>query len=478
MTMTKAEYTYPAFFDGHLHFLGTGILASVVNLEKAKSREEISLRLKTAANKPEIIGRGWNQLDFEDGSLPDRTDLDKVASDRVVIAYRVCGHMAVVNGFTLEKIRDLTGGKQYPGGKIDYQNAILTENALGLLRSIMKVPDRETIKEYFIAANRMLLKSGVSTVMSDDFQTLPVPYPLLIDILNELYSTGELQVKIIEQVQLRTEAALEEYIANGYVHKDFGKWKLGPLKLLTDGSLGARTAKLRKPYQDKPDTSGILTYTDAELKGILDLANANNLDCHIHAIGDGAMKQVLDIMERSLGYTKRKDHRHAVIHAQLATRADIARMKQLGISAIVQPIFLETDIGMVAERIGDRSKEAYLFKTMHDAGLVVGFSTDSPVETYEPVKNLYAALARKSTRYPGAGIYLPEERFSISEALACYTKSNWYLAREENIDHSDRIVLDTDLFHALPEVIREAKILRTVINDRTVYESICEKEEC
>ncbi|MBN2696991.1 MAG: amidohydrolase [Bacilli bacterium] len=467
-------FKYPAFFDGHLHFLGIGIQASIVNLDNSSSVAEVISRLKTSTSTSEIIGRGWNQMDFDKAEMPLRIDLDKVSTAIPVIAYRVCGHVAVVNSHVCQRLEKLVGNAEIFGGSIDYESGLLTENALRFLRKITEVPSRQKIESYLETANKLLLECGLTKVMSDDFQTLPVPYTEIIDIINDMYSNNRLQIRIIEQVHLPSLELLKDFIARGYSNKDFGPWKLGPLKLLADGSLGARTARLLEPYEDAPNETGILTFSDQALKEIFDLANANELDCHVHAIGDGAIKQILDVMEASLIESARKDHRHAIIHAQLARSEDIQRMRALQIGAIVQPIFLETDIGMVDDRIGKRKEDAYRFKTMHDNNVVVGFSTDSPVESYDPLKNLYAAVSRSSNKYPQFSPYLPTEGFSVDTALICYKQNNEYLAREEA--SSDWVLLDTDIKEVDPKSILKAKVLATAIKDKVVFERTNVKE--
>jgi hypothetical protein len=289
--------------------------------------------------------------------------------------------------------------------------------------------------------------------------------------MEELYRAGELHIKLIEQVNLPTRECLTNFLSEGYSKRDYGKWRLGPLKLLADGSLGGRTAALRDDYLDMPGHRGILNYHDDELGEIFDLANQANLDCHVHAIGDRAIEQVLSVMEMSLARTNRHQHRHAIIHAQLADHLQIAKMKTLGFSAIVQPIFLESDIAMVTSRIGTRKTESYLFHTMHQQGLCVGFGTDSPVESVDPFANIYAAMTRRSRKDAHLGEFLPGEAFSFSEAMRCYGPNNFYLVYDENKSNDDYLVLDRDPRFLPAEEMCHVKVLRTTIDGKVVYES-------
>ncbi len=461
-------FLYPAFIDSHLHFLGLGQAAFTLDLKAVSSIEELSGLLNQHKTDDFIIGRGWNQENFKAGVTLSKTDLNRITTQIPIILYRVCGHVAVVNDKVLAMIKS---AEPIPGGTIDFETGILTENALERLQEIKPVPSREEIKKYLLKANEILLSQGITKVLSDDFIVFPVAYETIIEIINELYAADLLQVKIIEQVHLKKIEMLRDFIAKGYVNRDFGKWRLGPLKLLADGSLGARTAALRSPYHDDPGNHGIKTFSDSEMLELFNLANTSNMDCHIHAIGDGAIDQVLDLMERSLQQTQRSGHRHAIIHAQVADRRQIERMAKLQISAIVQPIFLESDIAMVDSRLGDRRNEAYLFRTMMQKRVNVGFSTDCPVESSSPFSNIHAAMTKTSVQHSGAGVYLPKEAFTLEECLRCYHENNKFLIYEEGKVDTDHIVLDRSIRHSSPAEILKARVLNTIIDGQVVFDA-------
>lgn len=261
---------------------------------------------------------------------------------------------------------------------------------------------------------------------------MPVPYELVLDALTEVYEEGKMQVKIIEQINLPSKNLLEDFIKKEYHKIKLPLLKMGPLKLLADGSLGGRTAALIKPYSDDPLNYGVKTFRDQTLFKLIHLADQNDMDVHIHTIGDGSVTQVLDAIEASLQITKRMNHRHALIHAQLANHSQIKRMKQLNVSAIVQPIFLNSDIPIIESRLGkERMKETYLFKTMYNEGIKVGFSTDAPVEDVNPYDNIKVAMTRKSIKFNEFPAFLEEESFTYDECLKCYIDNNLWLLREE-----------------------------------------------
>jgi predicted amidohydrolase YtcJ len=281
----------------------------------------------------------------------------------------------------------------------------------------------------FIIGNNILIANDITSCASDDFSTLPVPYELIIECLEELYNDGLMQVKLYEQVNLPSKELLLDFINKGYHKKQFNGFRMGPLKLLADGSLGGRTAYLKEDYTDDPGNRGIKVFKDEELEELIYIADSNGIDVAIHAIGDGMIDIVLDAIEKSTKRTKRVNHRHSIIHAQLANYEQIKRMKKLGVSVIVQPIFLNSDIAIVEERLGfERSKQTYLFHTMYKEGIRVGFSTDAPVESVSPKDNIYSAMTRKSLKNPELGEFLPSEKFTYEECIECYTTNNYWLS--------------------------------------------------
>jgi len=360
---------------------------------------------------------------------------------------------------------------QVEGGTFDCKTGIFTENALNLIYNSFPKPTKQEIKQYFIKANEILLSNGITSIGSDDFTTLNVDYELIIECLEELYNDNLIQVRLYEQVNLPSKELLLDYINKGYVNKEYKGFKLGPLKLLADGSLGGRTAYLNEPYSDDPLNYGIKVFSQEELNEMVYIADSNNMDVAIHAIGDSMIDMVIDAIYNSISKTNRTHHRHSIIHAQLATKSQIKRMKDLNITAQVQPIFLNSDISIVKDRLGERSKESYLFKTMYKEGVHISFGTDCPVETVNPFHNLYSAITRKSIKNPDLEVFLKEENFTMKEALKCYTENPYYLSYDEHNykEFNDYVILDTDIHNCTNEELLNTKVLETYINGKLVY---------
>lgn len=458
----------PGFIDSHLHVLGIGYFSYNVDLSEVDSIEELKRKLEPHKNETIIIGRGWNQERFREKRMLTKQDLNDVSQTVPIVLSRVCGHVLTVNDCMLK----LAGIDQYTpqveGGSFSFHNGVFTENAIGLIHDNLPKPTIADIRRYLITADKILLSQGITSVASDDFCIFPIPYETIMSTINDLYREDLLHVKITEQVNLGYRD-LQDFIAKGYVNKDFGKYRMGPLKILADGSLGGKTAYLSNPYENDSTNRGICTHTDEELFEKVHLADKNGMDVVIHAIGDAASEQAINALIHSLKITGRTNHHHALIHAQLTTKEQIKKMKQWNIGAIVQPIFLNSDIAIVKNRLGERAKETYLFKTMHTAGIPVGFSTDAPVEPVSPFLNIYSAITRKSLSRPDLGVFLEAEAFDFETALSCYTEVNKAYVYHDDSIANDYVIVDRS--YTDTDSLLKMRILETVIDGKIVYQA-------
>lgn len=458
-------YKMKSFNDSHLHFLGIGLnLLEYVDLSNAKSHREIKDILSKETHRKMIIARGWHENNFSDATPFTKEVLDTVSYRIPIIAIRTCGHVLISNSRMIDLAKENLD-HQVDGGTFDLNTGVFTENALELIYRHMELPSKERIKEYLIAANTYFLSHGVTSCGSDDFSTLPVPYERIIEAYKECYEEGLIQVKIHQQVNLPKKELLMDFIQKGYVGKKIGQMTFGPLKLLADGSLGGRTAYMREPYSDELSNKGIQVFSDSELFDLIYLSDSHQMDVAIHGIGDACIDQILDAIEKSISITKR-NHKHSIIHAQLANKHQIKRMKELGVSAQVQPIFLNSDIPIIKQRLGQRYLETYLFKTMMKEGILVTLSTDSPVEPLNPFLNLYCAITRKSIKHD-TEIFLENEKFTIEEALQLYTETPYILTNQPQ--PNDYIITNKDIFDVEDHELLDMIVLETYIDNKLVY---------
>lgn len=481
----------PGFNDSHMHLFGFGNSLQMLNLSGTKSIEDIVIKAENFIKEKDIKegkwvkGRGWNHDYFiGDNRFPNRYDLDRISTRHPIVLTRACGHVCVVNSKALELAGIKRDSEQVEGGHFDRDEAgeplgIFRENALNLIYNIIPKPDINEIKAIIKEAASYANSKGLTSVQTDDLEQLPgESYKTMIKAYKELHESGELTLRIYEQCLLSRLTVLEDFIEQGF-YTGYGDecFKLGPLKLLSDGSLGARTAALCEPYADDTSNKGITTYTQEELDRLVETAHNAGMQLAIHCIGDRAMYMAFDSIEKALRNNYREDHRHSIVHCQITDELLLEKFNELQVIAHIQPIFLHYDLHIVEDRIGrEKAAKTYAFKTMINSGVHIGLGTDCPVEALDTMPNIYCAVTRKDLNgYPQGG-FNPQERLTVEEAVYNYTMGGAYASFEDNIKGSitvgklaDMVVLSEDIFEIQPEKILEVEVDMTFLGGRLVF---------
>ena len=449
----------PGFNDAHMHFAGYALQARGVSLRGAWSAQEVVERLREGLARCQggwLIGRGWNQETFTDRRMVTREDLDEVSRDIPVVASRVCGHVMAANSRALS----MAG--------VDPADGLLREDEQDAIWRVVPRPDPEEKLKAMAEAQGKLYEKGITSVQSDDLTGQDDR--AFLTLLRDAGDTGRLKVRYAEQASAGEARALEAFFREG-LHEIRGKRMcVSCVKLFADGSLGARTAALHNAYADAPETKGITLYSQEALNELVRVAASHLLPVAVHAIGDAAMGQVLRAIE-----AEGRGLPHAVVHAQVTTAEQIALCGHLKVMILAQPIFLDADAPIVRQRVGDSLAEtSYRWRSMLGAGARVAFSTDCPVEPFDPFPNLYCAMTRQGLH--GGEPYLPEEAFTLEEALYAYTAAGAAASgerREKGILYpgmlADFIVLDSPLRDNEPASILEAGVAETYIGGERVY---------
>ena len=471
------RFVCPGFNDSHMHLLELGCVLLQAQLSPctdslAHVLAAVSEFARTHPQEPFILGRGWNHDDFTDERrYPTRDDLDAVCPDRPCLITRACGHVAVANSAALR----LAGIDGHPvfvdGGRVETDDAghptgVLCENAIGLVNALVPKPDRAGIRERIGRAIEFVRGYGITSVQTDDLSSLDVPFADILGAYQDLRREGRLTVRVYEQCYLPTMEALDAFLAAGY-HTGWGdEWlRLGPLKLISDGSLGSRTAYLRAPYADAPDTCGIATYTQEALDAIVLRAHCAGMQIAIHAIGDGATDRALHAFENAQQLCPRGDARHGIVHAQVLDHTQAARMQRLGMHAYVQSIFLDYDSQIVESRLGARAQEAYPAASLLRGGITMSNGSDCPVELPDVMAGIQCAVTRMSFSRPAQTPYLPGEALSLTDALRSFTSFGAYASFEEHTKGriapgylADFAVLGSDPFDTEPSRLHEIPV--------------------
>ena len=480
----------PGFCDSHMHLLSYGYSLEKVNLYNAKSMDDlIKLGQDFLKDHPGLTwlqGRGWNTDDWEDKRYPNRYDLDKITTEIPMFYTRSCAHIISVNSKALEVMGVTRDTPQVPGGSIEKDIngeplGIFAEAARDLIYNALPKLTVSDIKRLIVKGAKEVLSCGITTVHTDDFEAIAAgEYQKVLDAYHQLEQEGNLPVRIYEQCLLASVPLLKKFLNEGH-HTNEGSpmFRIGTLKLLVDGSLGGKTAFLRKPYKNDPSTKGIATFTQEELDKLVSMAQASGLMISPHNIGDGAMEMDLNAIENAQIQYPRADMRHALIHCQITDLDLLKRCRDLNVVMHVQPAFIDSDMHIVKDYVGEElEKSSYAWKTMMDMGLPVAFGSDAPVISFNVMEGIYCAVTRKDLKgFPESG-WLPDQKMSVYDAVYAYTMGGAYASYDEgkkgsirNGKYADFAVLDKDVFSVPEEEIKDIKVCMTVLDGKVVYEA-------
>lgn len=480
-------WALPGFNDSHLHLLDVGRGLASVDLFGASGPADIAARcaafVRAHAVPPgqAVYGNGWNQDLFAGPhALPTRADLDAAVPDHPLLLDRVCGHIMLCNTAALRAAGITSQTPDPPGGGIDRgpggePNGLLRDNAVALVRPLLPAETPAACAGRWRAALAHAAAHGLTSVQTCDVRSRD--WPTVLAALEELDAQDALPLRLTLQCAMDTPEDLQALWDAGYRPGAHGKrWKIGPLKLFLDGSLGARTAWLRGGYADAPGTHGLCCLPMAEALALARKADAAGMQVVAHAIGDGAMEEMLDIIE-TLNAPRGGANplRHGVVHCQVTAPGQWDRLAALGAGALVQPIFLDYDHTIVTARCGAAlAGTSYAFGDAVRRGLPVSYGTDAPVESLDPLRNLYAAVTRRPLS--GGAPWQPQQAVTRAQALFCYTQgSAWQEFAEAEKGRlapgllADFTVLDRDYFTVPEADIPRLRVQATVTGGQVVY---------
>ena len=487
----EGKFVCSGFNDSHMHLLGFG--KALQQAQLANHTQSLADMIACLSEFAEIsrksnwiLGRGWNQDYFSDADrMPNRYDLDQVSLERPVCIVRACGHCLVVNSKALE-LMEMTEEKAakmlVEGGKIGMENGILDgrfyDNAMDLVYEKIPAPSCAEIKDMILAACKELNSYGITSCQTDDYCAFQnVPWEEINEAYRELEETGELTVRVYEQSNFTSLEALRGFVeAGNMTGKGSDFFKIGPLKMLGDGALGARTAFLSRPYADDATTFGIPVFSKKQFEEMISYANAKNMQVAVHTIGDACLDWVLDAFEKALTEHPRQDHRHGIVHCQI-TRADqLERIRKLGLHVYAQTIFLDYDINIVEARVGkELAATSYRWKTLMKRGVTVSNGSDCPVELPDVMAGIQCAVTRKNLAGNIAAYHL-EEGFTLQEALDSYTSCGSRSSFEETLKGkicsgmlADFVVLDENPFTVEHNKLKDIGISATYLDGKKVF---------
>ena len=462
---------YPGFIDSHAHFYNLGFFNDQVNLKETKSFEEVLKRViefNNSNDKNFIIGRGWDQNDWDNKSFPTNKLLNEEFPDKAIVLRRIDGHAYLVNDFALnlagiDKSSNIEGGEFVKSnGKL---TGVLIDNAMRLIDDIIPDPTKEESVKALISAQEIAFENGLTTISEAGISREQ------IELIDSLQKTGVLKIKIYAMIENNLED-VDYYLEQGPYKTD--KLNVRSVKVYADGALGSRGASMIDEYSDRRGYFGIIRTPIDSINSLAFKLAGTKFQMNTHAIGDNANRIVLNAYRDAL--VNYRDPRWRIEHAQVINEKDID-LFNLKIIPSVQPTHATSDMYWLYDRIGEkRSNLAYAYKELLKRSGVIPFGTDFPVEDISPIMTFYSAVVRKDLNgYPDDGFQM-ENSISRGDALYAMTIHGAYSNFEEDEKGSievgksaDFIILDNDLIRS-PEIrIPSTNIVATFIDGELVF---------
>jgi len=468
----------PGLVDAHLHFESYSLGLARIDAETdtvAQLQERVAARAGELPEGTWIRGHGWNHNRWG-GEFPTRASLDQVAPRHPVYLTAKSGHAAWVNGCALE-LAGVTAGTADPTGGALVRDAsgapagVLLEAAAGLVSHLLPEPSLEEAVEAMRRGTAEAHRRGLTGVHDLDGVRALRAWQVLRE-------RGQLGLRVVKSIP----GSLAERAVDLGLRTGLGDaWlRLGGVKLFADGALGPRTAWMEAPYEDEPDNCGMPLGSRAELERAVLKAAGAGLACYVHAIGDRANREVLEILATARQQENGGPRlRHRIEHVQVLRPEDLGRLAELQVIASMQPIHATSDMEIADRHWGARAQSAYAFRALLERGTHLAFGSDAPVEPIDPLLGVHAAVTRRRCDgSPGPEGWQPQQRLTVEEAVRAYTVGAAYAGGGEDRVGAlrpgmlaDLTVLDRDLFAVPPMEIAETAVCATYVDGRCRYAS-------
>ena len=477
------RFVVPGMTDAHIHWkLLSEALSAIEMYDVPSKADAVAMVAQRLAELPAgswIEGYGWSQDVWSDKRFPTAADLDAIAPDHPVFLRARSLHAGWANSLALrlcdidENTPDPEGGAIARDSDGQPTGILLEPSAMNLVSKRIPALTIDQLADRMLMAQKLALSLGMTGIHDFDDQDC-------LSALQVLRERSELGLRVVKNVNKKY---LDSLLDMG-LRAGFGDdWiRIGGLKLFADGAIGPRTAYMIEPYDGEPDNYGIAVIDKEEMAELVSRASAAGLPSAIHAIGDRAVHDVLDVYEivrreEAARGEPRSTRRHRIEHVQLIHPDDVNRLSELNLIASMQPVHATSDYHMSDRYWGKRSGYAYNPRLQLDRGVVVAFGTDAPVEKAGPIAGIHAAVTRqRPDGSPGPDGWIPEARLSVDEALRGFTTGPAYAAgMEDRLGRlapgylADLVVLDRDLYAIPPSEILETQVLATMVGGKWQY---------
>jgi len=488
------QLAIPGFIEGHGHFTGIGEYRLGLDLREARTWDDIVAQVARAARNAKpgewIVGRGWHQSKWDHPPEPNvegfplHASLDKVSPNNPVMLTHASGHATFANAAAMaaagitSKTPNPAGGEILKDSRGD-PTGLMRERASGLIssaydkwQSSMTPAERDArLHKILDLATNECLSKGITT-----FEDAGSPMSL-VDTLRAMSARRELKLRLWVMLRGSNDALEPNLDRYRTIGEGDDRLTVHAVKRYMDGALGSRGAWLLAPYTDKPDSTGLNVEDPADIARAAELCITHGYQLCVHAIGDRANREVLDIYEKVFKeHPEKTGLRWRIEHAQHLNAADIPRFGQLGVIAAMQAIHCTSDAPYVLLRLGPRRAEegAYVWQKLMKSGAVVGNGTDAPVEDVSPIACYYAAVTRK---LKDGSVFYPDQRMSREEALKSYTWNNAYAGFEEQRigslapgKEADVTVLSRDILTVPDDQILSTDVVYTIVGGKIAFQ--------
>ncbi|MCX6251745.1 MAG: amidohydrolase family protein [Bacteroidetes bacterium] len=468
----NGKFIYPGFIDAHSHFRGYAIGLAEVDLRGCTSFDEVISRLEEFTKVIKagwLVGRGWDQNLWQEKVFPGNTKLNTIFHDRPVVLIRVDGHVVLANTIALQKA-GFDDKHSFKPLEVEIKNGqltgILSETAADHMRDSIPDPPDKVLAQLLNKAQENCFAAGLTTVTDAglDYKN--------INFLDSLQQNSELKIRLYAMLNPNAEN-VREFISKGPYKTDY--LDVRSIKMYADGSLGSRTALLKKPYSDDPGKTGVRVTTPESLKKVCSIALRQGYQVNTHAIGDSGVKMVLQVYSSLL--KGKNDRRWRIEHSQVVDPKDLNFYKQYSIIPSIQSTHATSDMRWAGDRLGNkRIRSAYAYKTLLQQNGWLPNGTDFPIEKIDPLLTFYAAVARKDlTGYPPDG-FQTENALTREDALRSITiwaaKGCFEEKEKGSIEpgkYADFVILDQDIMTIPIDEVPKVKVLSTYLNGEKVF---------
>lgn len=483
----QGRFASPGLIDNHLHLIATGLTMGMVDVTPDivptldSMVEAIATRAARTPKGDWVLARGYDQVKLDTGVHPTREDLDRAAPDHPVLVTRACGHVAIANSKALE-LAGVSESTPTPDGGVigmtgNRLNGLLAENAIGLIRAAIPEVPEERLVEAIEMGGRLLLSFGITSTMDAAVGHISGLPEIRAYELAKL--SGRLPVRVwLTLLGDPGKSIVEDCWKMGLVSgAGDDMLRVGAVKIFLDGSAGGRTAWMTEPYKDEPGNLGVQMLPDEQVFALVQDYHDKGYALACHAIGDGAIEQIVTAYEKALAASPDPERRHRVEHCGYPTDEQNRRMKAAGILPAPQQAFVydfgDSYVSVLGEERGARS---YPIGTWMRLGLRPSTGSDSPVCSPNPFPNLYTMITRQTCK---GTVLHDSERLRREEALQAFTEHGAYSQKAEDVkgrlvpgQWADIAVFSEDLLEASPETLRDkTRCVLTLLAGRIVHDA-------